>query len=72
MPCEETRQALSAHDGPFRRALRRRAVRAHLRGCEDCRAFDDAIAERSKYLPLLAPPVPAATSAAILTQCGRT
>jgi predicted anti-sigma-YlaC factor YlaD len=64
--CEDTRRSLSAQDGLIRRALRRREVRAHLRGCEDCRAFDDAIAERSEYLQLLAPPIPAPTAAAIL------
>ena len=66
MSCEETRRWLSAHDGFIGRALRRREVRAHLRGCEDCRAFDDAIGERSEYLQLLAPPIPAPAAAAIL------
>ena len=66
MSCEPTRHALSEHDGPFRRALRRHEVRAHLRGCEGCRAFDDAIAERGKFLQLLAPPIPAPAAAAIL------
>ena len=66
MSCEDVRRALSAHDGRMPRILRRREVRAHLRSCEDCLAFDDAIAERSTYLQFLAPPIAAAAAAAIL------
>jgi hypothetical protein len=64
--CEDTRRSLSAHDGRIRRILRRREIRAHLRSCEDCLAFDEAIDDRSTYLQLLAPPIAAHTAAAIL------
>jgi predicted anti-sigma-YlaC factor YlaD len=66
MPCEATRRSLSAHDGRIARILRRREVRAHLRSCGDCRAFDDAIADRSTHLRMLAPPIAASAAAAIL------
>jgi predicted anti-sigma-YlaC factor YlaD len=66
MSCEDIRRSLSAHDGRIPRILRRREVRAHLRSCEDCLAFDDAIAERSTYLQFLAPPIAAPAAAAIL------
>jgi predicted anti-sigma-YlaC factor YlaD len=64
--CEDIRRSLSAHDGRIPRILRRREARAHLRSCEDCLAFDDALAERSTYLQFLAPPIAAAAAAAIL------
>lgn len=66
MSCEDTRRSLSAHDGRIPRILRRRELRAHLRSCEDCLAFDDAIAERSTYLQFLAPHIAAPAAAAIL------
>jgi RNA polymerase sigma factor (sigma-70 family) len=40
MSCDEIRRKVSAKD---RRLLRGRRVRAHLRGCSDCREFEDGI-----------------------------
>jgi RNA polymerase sigma factor (sigma-70 family) len=62
MSCEEVKQAISTADG---RVLRRRDLRAHLRGCEDCRSFREAIGERRHDLAAIAP-LPAAASLAIL------
>jgi predicted anti-sigma-YlaC factor YlaD len=64
--CEDIRRSLSDHDPCLPRILRRREVRAHLRRCEDCLAFEDGIAERSTYLQFLAPPIAAPAAAAIL------
>jgi RNA polymerase sigma factor (sigma-70 family) len=62
MDCEPVRQAISAAD---RRRLRSRRIRAHLRGCSSCRAFESSIAERRADLAVLAPPIalPAAVAA---------
>jgi RNA polymerase sigma factor (sigma-70 family) len=58
MSCEKVRRELSAEDG---RVARRRDIRAHLRDCAECRAFQEAIAERRRDLAALAPlPAPAA------------
>jgi RNA polymerase sigma factor (sigma-70 family) len=58
MSCESVKQALSAGDG---RVLRGRRLRAHLRSCEDCRAFQASIRRRktdfAAILPLPAPAV---------------
>jgi len=62
MSCEKVRWELSAEDG---RVTRRRDIQAHLRGCEECRAFRDAIASRREDLAALAP-LPAAASAGLL------
>ncbi len=62
MPCHEVMQAISDDDG---RVLRRRDIRAHLHGCEDCRAFRSEIAERRRQFSSLAP-LPAVASAGIL------
>lgn len=62
MSCEEVMHRLSNADG---RMLRRRNVRAHLRSCADCRAFQEAIAQRQHDLAALAP-LPAVASAATL------
>ena len=43
MDCEPVRQAISAAD---RRRLRSRRIRAHLRECSSCRAFESSIAQR--------------------------
>jgi RNA polymerase sigma factor (sigma-70 family) len=59
MSCEEAKREISRSDG---RGLRRRDIRAHLRGCEDCRRFRDGIAERRRDFVALAPlPAVAAT-----------
>jgi RNA polymerase sigma factor (sigma-70 family) len=63
MQCEAVRQAISARDG---RVLRGRRIRAHLRACEDCQTFREAIATRQADLRALAPPLPAASAGAIL------
>ena len=62
MPCQEVMQAISDDDG---RPLRRRDIRAHLRRCEDCRAFQAEISARRHEFASLAP-LPAAVSAGIL------
>ena len=62
MDCEPVRQAISAAD---RRRLRSRRIRAHLRECSSCRAFESSIGERRADLAVLAPPLalPAAVAA---------
>jgi RNA polymerase sigma factor (sigma-70 family) len=60
MHCDSVRNAVSDGDG---RALRGRAVRAHLRDCPDCESFRTAIAERRTALGALSPALPAAASA---------
>jgi len=62
MGCGEVMHRLSNADG---RVARRRDIRAHLRGCPDCRAFRDGIQERQRDLSALAP-LPAAASTATL------
>ena len=63
MDCEVAREAISANDG---RLLRRRKLRAHLRGCEGCTDFRAAISARRGDLAVLAPPLPALAAAGIL------
>ena len=55
MDCDDVREKLSEDD---RRLLRGRRMRAHLKGCADCRAFKDAISSRRGQLAALAPPLP--------------
>lgn len=62
MSCERVKKSLSDDDG---RILRRRDVRAHLRTCSDCCAFERSIATRRRELAGLAPLSPA-VSAGIL------
>jgi RNA polymerase sigma factor (sigma-70 family) len=62
MTCAEATREISGADG---RVLRRREIRAHLRACEDCRRFRDAIAERRGELAAIAP-LPAVASAGVL------
>jgi RNA polymerase sigma factor (sigma-70 family) len=52
MSCAMVKRSISGGDG---RRLRGRRVRAHLRGCDDCRAFEHAVATRRRDLGLLAP-----------------
>ena len=54
MSCDEIRRKVSVED---RRLLRGRRVRAHLRGCSDCREFEHQIRERSGALAGLAPTI---------------
>ena len=63
MECANVRQAISGYD---RRVLRGRKIRAHLRGCDGCRNFDTAIAERRATLAALAPPLAAPAALALL------
>jgi RNA polymerase sigma factor (sigma-70 family) len=62
MSCEEVMHRLSNADG---RVSRRRDLRAHLRACPDCRAFQEAIETRRHDFAALAP-LPAIASAGIL------
>ncbi|HEX4564653.1 MAG TPA: RNA polymerase sigma factor, partial [Solirubrobacteraceae bacterium] len=64
MSCEEVRHAISDGDG---RALRSRKLRAHLRDCGACTQFRSLISAREGDLRALAPPLPAAAAAAVLT-----
>ncbi len=62
MTCEEISRAISDGDG---RTIRRRDIRAHLRGCPGCRAFSEGISQRRHDLAALAP-LPVAASAGLL------
>jgi RNA polymerase sigma factor (sigma-70 family) len=61
--CEVVRRAISDGDG---RALRGRAVRAHLRACAACEEFRALIDTRRVDLRALVPPLPATASASLL------
>jgi RNA polymerase sigma factor (sigma-70 family) len=63
MECGDVRRALSEGD---RRVLRGRRLRAHLRACEGCRDFRDAIERRRSDLEGLCPPLPPAAASALL------
>jgi hypothetical protein len=58
LACDVIHRALANGDG---RSLRGRAVRAHLRACEECRELREATAQRRSHLAALAPAMPAAT-----------
>lgn len=62
MSCDAVTRALSDGDG---RVTRRRDIRAHLRGCAECRAFRDGLVVRRDELAAIAP-LPLAASAALL------
>jgi hypothetical protein len=64
MACEDVRRAISDGD---RRALRARTIRAHLRDCDGCSEFRSLIETREADLRVLAPPLPAAAAAAVLS-----
>lgn len=53
MACEGVQRAMSECDGM---RLRTRRVRAHLRGCECCKAFEASLLTRRRDLGLLFPP----------------
>ena len=61
MSCDAVKRELSDADG---RVARRREIRAHLRGCEDCRAFREGIAKRHHDLASIAP-LPALAAASL-------
>jgi RNA polymerase sigma factor (sigma-70 family) len=65
MECETVCRAISDGDG---RVLRGRRLRAHLRGCADCRDFSAVIDTRRADLRALAPPLPAAAATAMLAR----
>ncbi|HET6510470.1 MAG TPA: RNA polymerase sigma factor [Baekduia sp.] len=62
LPCAMVQRRLSDAD---RRAARTRAVRAHLRRCDDCRGFADSIGRRRRAA-LLLPIPPAFASSGLL------
>ena len=64
MPCADVQQLISARDG---RLLRPRRVRAHLKACEPCSAFQTSISQRRSDFGVIAPPLPAAAAAALLS-----
>lgn len=64
MECEHARHVISARDG---RLVRGRKVRAHLRTCESCCGFKEALEARPAQLAALAPPLETSTAAAMLT-----
>jgi hypothetical protein len=61
LPCTAVQRRLSDGD---RRAARTRAVRAHLRGCDDCRGFAGAMSRRRRAAALL--PVPSLAGGGLL------
>lgn len=63
MSCSAVRRELSDGDG---RTARARRLRGHLRSCEDCRRFRDAVRTRRRELALIAPLLPAAAAADVL------
>lgn len=65
MVCDDVQRQLSDGDGRVRRGRR---MQAHLRSCQDCRAFDRAMHERPAELRALAPVLPAAAAAGLLAQ----
>jgi RNA polymerase sigma factor (sigma-70 family) len=64
MQCERVCEAISARDG---RRLRDRKIRAHLRVCDGCRAFEASIAQRRADLRALCPPLPALAAAGLMS-----
>jgi RNA polymerase sigma factor (sigma-70 family) len=61
--CEDVRRSLSNGD---RRVLRGRKVRAHLRACEDCRAFQATVETRRRELGALVPALSPGAAAGVL------
>jgi RNA polymerase sigma factor (sigma-70 family) len=62
MSCALVTRALSDGDG---RVIRRRDIRAHLRGCPDCRRFREEVESRRHDLAAISP-LPAAAAAGLL------
>jgi len=56
-PCEEIRAQLATLRGG---ALRRNALRRHLRACDGCREFRDAVARQRQALAIVLPVLPTA------------
>lgn len=63
MECEVVRHALSGED---RRTLRGRRLQAHVRGCEECRGFQESVRLRRRQLLALAPPLDGVAAASVL------
>ncbi|MGH2849434.1 MAG: RNA polymerase sigma factor, partial [Solirubrobacteraceae bacterium] len=63
MTCEDVMRSVS---DASRRITRSRRVRAHLRDCSECAAFDAAIATRGSDLRILAPPLAPAAAAGLI------
>ena len=67
-PCEEIREQIATLRGG---ALRRTALRRHLRGCPGCREFRDEVRRQRSAMAVLLPVVPAAgLKNAVLTGAG--
>jgi RNA polymerase sigma factor (sigma-70 family) len=66
MECAAVTKAISDGDG---RVRRRRDIRAHLRGCEDCRRFTEEIDSRRTAFAAISP-LPAVAVAAMLRGLG--
>ena len=64
MDCDLVRRTLSDGD---RRMLRGKKLRGHLRSCAGCQDFERALHERPAHLAALAPPLPLAAAAAMLS-----
>ena len=64
LACDDVRRKLSDGDG---RILRGRGMRAHLRSCVICQGFRAELASRPQRLRVLAPPLPAAGAASLLS-----
>jgi RNA polymerase sigma factor (sigma-70 family) len=62
MDCDGVRRMLSDGDG---RTARGRALRAHLRGCTDCRDFQSLTAARRSSLASLLPGMPVAAASVV-------
>ena len=63
MDCEAVTRVASDGD---RRRLRERTLRAHLRACADCQAFQEALKRRRGDLQALVPPLAPALAATLL------
>jgi len=64
MDCDLVRRTLSDGD---RRMLRGKRLRGHLRSCAGCHDFERALRDRPAHLAALAPPLPLAAGAAMLS-----
>ena len=63
MVCDEVCRSISGGGG---RALRGRRIKAHLRDCNSCRAFAEAIPSRARDLRAIAPPLAGTAATSIL------
>jgi RNA polymerase sigma factor (sigma-70 family) len=63
MVCDEVCRSISGGGG---RAMRGRRIKAHLRDCNSCRAFAEAIPSRARELRVIAPPLAGTAATSIL------